>query len=631
MNFFEYQEQARKNTRWLVFLFILAVITLIGLTDLLVIFCYFAVSSKDSDTAVPISIDIHVTIAIVISVIVLFASLFRMREMKAGGHRVAEELGGRIIPSSTNDRSERRLLNVVEEMAIASGMPVPQVYVLEDTAINAFAAGFSPHDAVIGVTRGTIDLLSRDELQGVIAHEFSHIFNGDMRLNLRLIGILFGILFIGLIGQKIVRYAGRSKEGGKAVLLGAGLMVIGYGGLFFGNLIKAIVSRQREFLADASSVQFTRNPDAIGGALKKIGGWSLGSRLTATNAAEYSHFYFAEGIKSFASGLFSTHPALEDRIKRIEPRWDGSFPNVRREEVNDIKADEKDSDKPFSADGLRQPESLITIAAIMTAISTTGLPTSDHVQYARKIIADIPESLLLASREPMTAYAMTLGLIVHKALLKNPTQLDLLFQDIDSGIVLLLRKLTQSLLSLDVKYRLPLIELAIPSLKSLSDAQQKKLKQDLLLIIKLDNRVEFWEWAIHRIIILALNKSKTTKAIYSDFTKLEYECRLLLSAVIYSSGCDKEMGEAAFSSAAKALGIKNEIVAKDKISHIELVQSLQRMNELKPLVKPQFLKALALAAQHDDVIEAEEVEFIRAIAEGIDCPMPPLLDHDLKV
>lgn len=235
MNFFEYQEQARTNTRWLVFLFILAVITLIGLTDLLVVVCYFSVSSKYSATVSPIPVSTHITIAIAISAVVLFASLYRMAEMKGGGRRVAEELGGRLIPSATRNRKERRLLNVVEEMAIASGMPVPQVYVLEDSAINAFAAGYNPHDAVIGVTRGMIDLLSRDELQGVIAHEFSHIFNGDMRLNIRLIGILFGILFIALIGQKIVRYSSHSREGAKAGLFGIGLIAIGYGGMFFGN------------------------------------------------------------------------------------------------------------------------------------------------------------------------------------------------------------------------------------------------------------------------------------------------------------------------------------------------------------------------------------------------------------
>lgn len=628
MNFFEYQEQARKNTRWLVFLFILAVIALIGLTDLLVILCYFAISSDNNSTVSPVSVDVHYTIAIVISIIVLFASLSRMREMKAGGSRVADELGGRIIPALTRDRKERRLLNIVEEMAIASGMPVPQVYVLEDSAINAFAAGHSPHDAVIGVTRGTIDLLSRDELQGVIAHEFSHIFNGDMRLNIRLIGLLFGILFIGLVGQKIVRYAGRSKEGGKAALFGIGLMAIGYGGLFFGNLIKATVSRQREFLADASSVQFTRNPDAIGGALKKIGGWSLGSKLSSTNAAEYSHFYIAEGVSSFMSGLFNTHPSLADRIRRIEPRWDGKFPKVQR--VEEVDTDKKDSNKPFSADSFKQPEILITTAAIITAISSAGLPTSDHVQYARKLIADIPESLLLASREPMAAYALVLGLIVNKDVLSNPTQLDQLFQGIDLEIVSLLRKLFQPLMTLDTKYRLPLIELAVPTLKSLSDTQRKKFKQDLLLIIKLDNRVDFWEWAIHRIIILSLDKRKTTKAVYANFLKIERECRILLAAVTYSSNRESATCKAAFHVAAVELGIGTEIIDKEKISHAELIHSLEKINQLKPLVKPRFLKALALAAEHDGVIDVEEVEFIRAISEGIDCPMPPLLDHHFK-
>jgi len=632
MNFFEYQDQARKNTRWLVFLFILAVITLIGLTDLLVVVCYFSISSKYSTVVTPIPVSTHITIAIAIGAVVIFASLYRMAEMNGGGRRVAEELGGRLIPSSTRNRKERRLLNVVEEMAIASGMPVPQVYVLEDSAINAFAAGYNPHDAVIGVTRGMVDLLSRDELQGVIAHEFSHIFNGDMRLNIRLIGILFGILFIALIGQKIVRYSGRSREGAKAGLFGIGLIVIGYGGLFFGNLIKAVVSRQREFLADASSVQFTRNPEAIGGALKKIGGWSFGSKLTVTNAEEYSHFYIANGVSSFASGFFSTHPSLKDRIYRIEPGWDGKFSKVKREKTADAKVENKNNgnNKIFSADSFKQADSLITTAAIITAIASTGMPTSDHVQYARKLIADIPESLLLASRDPMSAYALVLGLITSKELLKNPVQLDSATKVIEPEIKTILRKIFQPLISLDIKYRLPLIELAIPSLKSLSEAQQKKFKQDLLLIIKLDDRVESWEWALHRIITLSLKKAKIPRARYSDFSSLQHECRILLSAVIYSSNCNIEMRKAAFNVAAKDLDIDSELIGKENINVSELMSAIQKICELKPLVKPRFLKALAYAVQHDGVVEAEEVEFIRAIAEGIDCPMPPLLDAHFK-
>jgi Zn-dependent protease with chaperone function len=624
MNFFEYQEQARKNTRWLIFLFILAVISLIALTDILVVFFYYALSSEYNSDATPLPFDFHIYIAITISVIVLLASLYRMTEMDGGGPRVAEELGGRLIPSSTKDPKERQLLNVVEEMAIASGIPVPQVYVLEDITINAFAAGFDTHDAVIGVTRGTIDLLNRDELQGVIAHEFSHIFNGDMRLNIRLISILYGILFIGLIGEKIVNYSGHSKDGAKAMIFGVGLIVIGYSGLFFGNMIKATVSRQREFLADASSVQFTRNPDGIGGALKKIGGWTLGSRLGAINAAEYSHCYIAEGVSMLATGFFRTHPKLEDRIRRIEPRWDGRYPEVKRVVKKSDK--EKETSKPFKTTFFKEPENLITMAVMVEAISATGAPTSEHVEYAKKLIADIPEKLLLASREPLTAYALILGLFMDKGLLKNIPEQDRLLKGIDREVCKQLRLLVSQLLTLDIKYRLPLIELAIPSLKSLSKNQLEQFEQHMLLIINHDKRVEFWEWALHWIITQSLNKPDIAKARYDNFNLIENETAILLSATVYTANSSDELGQQAYITATTELGISIEKIEKNKINSTELLRSIAKVRELKPLIKPRFLKALSLAAEHDGVIEPEEIEFIRAIAEGIDCPMPPLLD-----
>ena len=250
----------------------------------------------------------------------------------AGGTVVAERLGGRRVFPNTIDPAERRLLNVVEEMALASGVPVPPVFLLsEEQGINAFAAGYSPSDAVVGVTRGCAEQLTRDELQGVVAHEFSHILNGDMRLNMRLIGVLHGILLMGLIGRELLRLGAFGGGGALAtkttapphlLVIGLAFMIIGFLGLFIGNLIKAAVSRQREYLADASAVQFTRNPEGIAGALKRIGAAVFGSKLATPRAAEASHMYFAEGISS----LFATHPPLNDRIARIEPQWDGKYP-----------------------------------------------------------------------------------------------------------------------------------------------------------------------------------------------------------------------------------------------------------------------------------------------------------------
>src|SRR5690606_7250973 len=341
---------AKRNTSKLVILMVLAVISLVAISSVAVAAILAVLNENDS--GVPLTaehwfaqtaalLDWHLvgTIAVLVVGVVLAGSLFKHFQLRSGGKAVAESLNGRPIDPATTDLEERKILNVVEEMAIASGIAVPPVYVMEDDSINAFAAGLTPQDAVIGITRGCIRLLSRDELQGVVAHEFSHIFHGDMRLNTRLVSLLHGILVIGLIGQILLRSSSSSRHrsssknnsAGAGLAIGAALAVTGYVGTVFGNPIKGAVSRQREFLADASAVQFTRNPDSIAGALKKIGGYPLRSQLSASHAAEFSHMFFGQGVQSALSSLMATHPPLEERIRRVEPGWDGRFPTVRLE------------------------------------------------------------------------------------------------------------------------------------------------------------------------------------------------------------------------------------------------------------------------------------------------------------
>src|SRR5262245_8913551 len=348
-DFFERQSAARRNTKWLMWAFGLSVVALAVST-----FIVTSIAVEASGPSVrsfgsqghqfPWQVPFGSTAAML--ALVGGGTLFKVAQLSGGGTVVAERLGGRRIYPNSLDPTERRLLNVVEEMALASGVPVPPVFLLhEEKGINAFAAGFSPSDAVVGVTRGCAEQLTRDQLQGVIAHEFSHILNGDMRLNLRLIGVVAGILVMGLVGREMLRIAsfsggGRSKkDNSSAVLLVIGLvfMVLGFLGLFFGSLIKAAVSRQREFLADASAVQFTRNAEGIAGALKRIGSAVFGSQVDNPRAAEASHMYFAEGLSS----IFATHPPLTERIRCIDPQWDGKFPPALPEDaVVGIGADE---------------------------------------------------------------------------------------------------------------------------------------------------------------------------------------------------------------------------------------------------------------------------------------------------
>tara|TARA_Y100000296_G_C5149044_1_gene245371 strand:- start:46 stop:1407 length:1362 start_codon:yes stop_codon:yes gene_type:complete len=351
MNFFRHQEEARRNTGRLILLFSLAVIAVILTVNLLFIagigFTLGAHRISGIYDAEHWAVVSFTTLAVI-----LISSFFRQLSLSKGSD-VANSLGATLLDPGSRDPDERRLLNIVEEMAIASGMPVPDVYVMEDSGINAFAAGYQPSDAVVGVTRGAISALTRDQLQGVIAHEFSHIFNGDMRMNMRLTGIIYGIVFIGEIGRMIVRgshnrgYTTRRTDP-RAAIFGFALMAIGYGGEFFGRMIKSAVSRQREFLADASAVQFTRNPDGISGALKVIG-YGAGSRVGSPSALEVSHFFFGP-VMRFRRTMFATHPPLDERIQKIQPGWDGHYlkPRMQHIELRDFSYNDSDAISGFS-------------------------------------------------------------------------------------------------------------------------------------------------------------------------------------------------------------------------------------------------------------------------------------------
>ncbi|MDA1307776.1 MAG: M48 family metallopeptidase, partial [Acidobacteria bacterium] len=430
--FFEHQDRARRSTTRLVVLFGLAVLAIIVSIELLLAATMGYLSRNPDTGAVDWTAvtDPQLIVVSVIGTLIIVGggSLFKMAQLRGGGPVVAEQLGGRLLTSGANDPIEQRLLNVVEEMAIASGTPTPPVYMLDhEDGINAFAAGFSPNDAVIGVTKGTATRLTRDELQGVIAHEFSHILNGDMRLNLRLMGLLHGILIIGMLGYYVLRisfYSGggrRSKDGNSGVpimAIGAGLAVIGFAGTFFGNLIKAAVSRQREYLADASAVQFTRQPDGIAGALKKIGGFAKGSSIQHPNAPEASHMFFGRATSGF-SAMFATHPSLDDRIRRIDPSWDGTFPeNVARTDAT------LDAVAASGASGFAGEASTASAAAptkvsasvlnpaVSEAVGSIGQPGPAHLAYAAAILRDMPDVLLSSAREPYGARAVIYTLLL---------------------------------------------------------------------------------------------------------------------------------------------------------------------------------------------------------------------------
>jgi Zn-dependent protease with chaperone function len=645
MNFFESQDRARKHTFQLVLLFVLAVVTLIIMINLLVmvVFGYINTEQVQGGETLLQQIDwrTFATVSAAVGGVVLVGSLYKILALSAGGKTVAESLGGKLIPRNTDDPKQRKLLNVVEEISIASGTPAPPVYVLADeVGINAFAAGFSPRDAVIGVTQGTIDHLSREQLQGVIAHEFSHIFNGDMRLNIHLIGVLNGILIFGIAGYYLLYSAsfsrrGRSNDKGAAgmLALAIGLMVIGYAGTFFGGLIKSAVSRQREYLADASAVQFTRNPDGIAGALKRIGGLEFGSKVENPGASEISHAFFAQGVSGFMQSLSATHPPLAKRILRIDPHWDGKFDTSDKTDParDEVKASARESmTREQVAANVTTVAMGAAMADVANAIDQIGNPGQETIDRARSLIAELPILVKQAAREPYGARAVIYSLLLDPGQEIRGRQLKHLQARADPGVFDLTHKLMADMDRLDIKYRLPLIDIVIPALKQLSISQYQVFRSNLVALIEMDSKIELLEWTLQKILFNHLDaqffKLTHTRGRYSSAGQLRHEIELLLSVLAYAGHQDQKDVQAAFTAATKPLEISGlQLVDKSKISLSDLDRSLQKLLNLKPLAKQRLLKACAASVVNDHKISALEVELLRAFSDVLDCPMPPII------
>ncbi len=645
MNFFESQDRVRKNTFQLVLLFSLAVVTLIIMTNLLVMLVFGYINSRQvqggESLLQQMDWQTFAAVSVGVIVVVLVGSLYKIMVLSAGGKAVAEALGGQLVPQNTTDLKLRKLLNVVEEMAIASGTPAPPVYLLaEEPGINAFAAGFTPRDAVIGITQGTVEHLSRDQLQGVIAHEFSHIFNGDMRLNIRLIGVLNGILVLGIIGYYLLystAFSGRGRSNDKGAggiqVLAIGLMVIGFAGTFFGGLIKAAVSRQREYLADASAVQFTRNPDGIAGALKRIGGLEAGSKVENPGAAEVSHAFFAQGVSGFMQSLAATHPPLASRILRIDPHWDGKFDAADK---IDSPHNEKNSVKKETMTGEQLANKVATVVTgaamvdVASAIDQIGNPKPETIHHARSLIAELSTVIKDAAHEPYGARAVIYSLTFDSGQAVRDRQMAYLQKYADPDVFVLTQKLLPQMDGLDIKHRLPVINIAIPALKQLSLDQYQAFRDNLVALVEMDATVDLLEWSLQKILFNHLDgqffKLTPAKVRYSRIRQLEKETGLILSIMAYAGQQDKNEIEDAFNAATKTLEISGlQLVSKDKISLSDLDLAMQELEKLKPLVKPQLLKACVASIVRDQKISPVEVELLRAFSDVLGCPMPPIV------
>lgn len=640
MNFFQSQAKARSQTKRLIVLFVLAVLSLIVLTNLLVMGLFGYLGLEDQPLTwhyikQQFNWSTFLLISAGVIVFVSLGSIYKLMSLRQGGRVVAEALGGTLIRQGTDNLQHRVLLNVVEEMAIASGTPVPLVFVLKDeAAINAFAAGFSTDDAVIGVTQGALDCFNREELQGVIAHEFSHIVNGDMRINMRLMGILHGIMLLGLLGYYIMRVSGssrRSKNGNQLVFLGLGLIVIGYGGMFFGNAIKASVSRQREYLADASAVQFTRDNLGISNALKKIGGYRPGSVLETPEAQSISHAFFSNALSNKISSLFSTHPPLAKRIKQIDPSWAGQFDKVKLSNKPPLLAEQdpnKSSVSAFADSTNDSPN--ISNSSTQDLIAGVGQVSGLQIKMAKDYLAAIPNKIKSLVHSTQGAQAFIYALLLTETPANeddsHAKQWRYLQAYLPENLFDLTEQAYASVCKLAVQHRLPLVEMALPQLREMPESRYESMLEQMRFLVFSDNKLSIFEWAITNIVAQYLHTEFTNadhdQVKYKSTGAVQQHIEVIMSALMYEF-CEEQQHEAIVSKANEILDLTSlSLIPADQVSIEDFSVAMQFLSKLAPAPKEKVLQLCIYAVTKDQHYSAQEHETIRAIADCLGCPMP---------
>ncbi len=632
MNFFEHQAKARRTSTRLVVLFALAVVAIVVAVDLAVMLVF----GGGGGAAGILVFTTLVTLAVIGG-----ASMYRIASLRGGGEAVALQFGGTPVPEDTTDRYLQRLRNVVEEIAIASGVPVPGLYVLEhESAINAFAAGYSPSDAVIAVTRGALEQLNRDELQGVIAHEFSHILNGDMRLNIRLIGVLFGIMVMGIVGRKLILHSGgsRNSRDGVVMFLVVALVaiVIGYIGLLFGRMIKAGISRTRESLADASAVQFTRQTAGLAGALKKIAGIRGGSRLASRgDTEEISHMLFGDGVGF--SGLFATHPPILKRIQALEPgfrvenleqlqaQWRAAPPNGLQEDAH--------MGLSGARDALPAAESHLNVTPAMVA-SQVAQPEADDYRRADAIMHAIPDDLRELARQRDRVMPLLLGMLLGSdpaVLGKQRIEIASRMGTETADAAFALRStLAQSLHPMQ---RLPLAAVAFPVLRLRPRPELDVFVDTVFAVVNADGQVSLFEYCLGRLLHVQVRES-LDPGRYVHFGRrkpgnVKQEFATLL-AVVAHAGNPGDPGEA---QRAYLAGMQR-VLPRDHVPYappangvLALDAVWEPLDALDPLAKEVMVEAITAAASHDGRISVAEAELLRTICGVLHCPLPPMLER----
>lgn len=643
MDFFSHQEKARRYTRVLISYYLIALILIVAAVNIVVYYFFIFLEFYPYTPQNWFSEGVAYYLSIGTLLLILSGSFYRWKKLKSGGHVVAEMVGANQIDSATSDPQIRKFINVVEEMSIASGVPLPNIYVMEnEQGINAFAAGYLPTEAVIVVTRGAIESLNREELQGVVAHEYSHILNGDMQINIKLVAVLAGILMISLAGKLLTHgssssnrrsmhlsSSGRNSSASALIILGFMLQLVGFIGVFFGRMIKAAVSRQREFLADAAAVQFTRNPQGIASALNKIADASVGflnngSEIKNAHAEDMSHMCFSEALNMRFTKLLATHPPLVKRIKRIYP---GFLSRVKaRQMTENIR--ETNQQAFDSSDALQSVSMLSSVSPVtpIEVVSTVGLIDQAHIEYAHVVHKSFGEKLLNATYQKTTAKAVVWALIVARMKKEDMSAANsCLDVEADRAVSLYVTEIKR----LKKAQQLPLFDLLLPALKQMSKKEKEVFFEITEALIKCDKRYSLFEFVLLSLLQqhLSSTAAESKKIKYYSFKPLSEDLQLIFSVMAQSSGASAAERESVYQKVVKSFFIQNNHLLEMKYISVSKIQkSLQKLSLLSPMLKRNVLEACADIAMGDGKIKTAEAELLRAVSESLGCPMPPLIE-----
>jgi Zn-dependent protease with chaperone function len=628
VDFYSRQAAARGQSRWLVIGFVLSLLAVALALDL-VLFTFLASARANRPDIAPLEFAaLNPGVAIASTVIVMgvlgLASLYKSMELRGGGGVVARNLGGVLVEQDTTDGKRKRLLNVVAEMAIASGVPMPEVYVLEqESAINAFAAGHTPANAAVTVTQGALDRLNRDQLQGVIGHEFSHILNGDMRLNVQLMGWVFGLFVVALIGRLILNFSPRDRRNSNngILALGFAVMVLGYVGLFLGRLMQSAVSRQRERLADASGVQFTRNPQGLKEALIKIAAMPDGSVLATPHAEQAAHMFFAEGLNRF----FATHPPILERIRELDPHFDESElarAAVEFEQTGMVG----DAGLPDGSGRVVSPATS-TFTAGAGVSSLAGTMTSGHIQHAQTIHAALPDSVR-EFQSPGRAQAFVVALLLSKDPAVRQRQFALLGQQLSVGNFALIQQIAPVVDAIDPMLRLPALQQVFPSLRRVPVPQRQALAKLASQLIHADGRIDAFEFSLAKLLETLLNDELDARVPHGTVSleDAQEEINVLFATLAQLGAQDGPSARIAYEAGMTVvLPMRSPEYTPLNDWPRQLSDALPRLEQLEPMAKKRVIDGLVKTITSDEVMTEAESELLRTVCALLHCPLPVLL------